>query len=53
MTVQPIKTENDYQDALKRLEAIFDAHPGTKEGEELELLSVLIEKYEEEHYPVD
>jgi len=53
MNIKPIKTEKDYQKALKRLEVIFDARPGSKEGDELEILGVLIEKYEDEHYPID
>ncbi len=48
-----IKTEEQYQEALDRLEKIFDAKRGTEEGDELELLSVLIEKYENEKYPID
>jgi HTH-type transcriptional regulator/antitoxin HigA len=48
-----IKTEEQYQEALNRLEEIFDAKSGTEEGDELELLSVLIEKYENEKYPID
>ncbi len=47
-----LKTKNDYENALDRIEAIFDAKPNTKEGDELELLALLIEKYEEEHYPI-
>lgn len=35
-----------------RLETIFDAKPGTAEGDELEVLGILIEKYEQEHYPI-
>ncbi len=53
MEIRLIKTEKDYQKALKRLEIIFDAKPNTKEGDELDLLGFLIEKYEEEHYPID
>ena len=52
MKLKPIKSENDYSQALKRLEVIFDAQPGTKEGDELEILSILIEKYENENFPV-
>jgi len=48
-----IKTEKDYKNALKRLEVIFDSEPETKEGEELELLSLLIDNYEKIHYPID
>jgi len=53
MNIHPIKTENDYEKALERLEQIFDAKQGTKEGDELEILSILIEKYEDEYYPID
>ena len=53
MNIKPIKTEKDHQKALKRLEIIFDASPGTKEGDELEILGFLIEKFEEEHYPIE
>jgi len=53
MNIKPIKTEKDYQAALKRLETIFDASPNTKQGDELEILGLLIEKYEDLHYPID
>ena len=51
--IRPIKTEDDYQKALARLEMIFDSKKGTAEGDELEVLGILIEKYEEDHFPVD
>ena len=53
MNIRPIKTESDYQKALERLEIIFDAKKGTKEGDELEILSILIEKYEKEKFPIE
>lgn len=53
MQIKPIKTEQDYQQALARLEKIFTAKPGTKDGDELGILGILIEKYEQEHFPVD
>jgi HTH-type transcriptional regulator/antitoxin HigA len=52
MTIKPIKTKKDYQQALERLEHIFDAKKNSKEGDELEILSILIEKYEDEHFPI-
>jgi HTH-type transcriptional regulator/antitoxin HigA len=52
MTIKPIKNRKDYRTAMERLEVIFDARPGTSEGDELEVLSILIEKYENEHFPV-
>ena len=52
MTVKLIKTEEDYNEALARLELIFDAKKGSAEGDELELLSILIDNYEKIHYPI-
>jgi HTH-type transcriptional regulator / antitoxin HigA len=52
MAIKPIKTKKDYQAAMDRLEAIFDAKPGTPEGDELEVLGILIDKYEQERYPI-
>lgn len=48
-----IKTDKEYQKALKHLELIFDAKKGTKEGNELELLSLLIDNYERQKYFID
>ncbi|MFD0799211.1 type II toxin-antitoxin system HigA family antitoxin [Maribacter chungangensis] len=53
MELKPIKSEKDYRNALERLEVIFDAPIDTKEGDEAEILSLLIENYENEHYPID
>jgi HTH-type transcriptional regulator/antitoxin HigA len=53
MRVKPVKTKKDYTLAMQSLERIFDAKPGTRKGDELEVLGILIEKYENEHYPID
>lgn len=53
MTIKPIKSKKDYQAALTRLEQIFDAKPGSKDGDELEILGILIEKYEQDRYAID
>ncbi|MBL7839287.1 MAG: helix-turn-helix domain-containing protein [Cyclobacteriaceae bacterium] len=53
MNVKPIKTKKDYEQALERLEIIFDAKKGTPEGDELEILGILINQYEDEYFPVD
>jgi HTH-type transcriptional regulator/antitoxin HigA len=53
MELKLIKTEEDYKQALARLEEIFDALPNTKESDELEIISMLIEKYEEKHYKIE
>jgi HTH-type transcriptional regulator/antitoxin HigA len=52
MEIKAIKTEQDYDDALVRLEVIFHAEIDTPDGDEAEVLSILIEKYEEEYYPI-
>ena len=52
MTLRLIKTKKDYNLAMKRLEEIFDAKSGTSNGDELEVLGMLLEKYEEENYPI-
>lgn len=51
--IKPIHTEQEYKKALKRLEKIFDAQPGTREGDELEILGILIEKYEDSTEKID
>lgn len=53
MSMKVIKTETEYNQALERLEEIFDAKLGTAEGDELEVLSILIDKYESEHHAID
>ena len=53
MDISPIRNEEDYQNALDRLELIFDSKKETPEGDESEILTILIENYEETHYPID
>lgn len=53
MNIKVIKTERDYEEALERLDQIFDVPENTPEGDEAELLSILIEKYEDEHYLIE
>jgi HTH-type transcriptional regulator / antitoxin HigA len=53
MNIEPIKTEDDYQAALKRLEIIFDALVGTEGSDEADILGLMIDDYEKKHYPVD
>lgn len=51
--IKPIKTKEDYKNALLRIEKIIDAEPGTDEGDELEVLSTLVSLYEDKHFPMD
>ena len=52
MNIKPIKTKKDYEQALVRLEVIFDAKKGTEKGDELEILGMLIDNYENEKFPI-
>ena len=52
MEIYPIKTEKDYDLALERVNTLFDAKPNTIEGDELDILVTLIEKYEQIYYPI-
>jgi HTH-type transcriptional regulator/antitoxin HigA len=52
MEIKAIKTEKDYDKALDRLKSIFQADTDTPDGDKAEVLSILIEKYEDENYPI-
>lgn len=52
MEILPIKTDHDYELALERVNSIFDAKPNTIEGDELDILVTLIEKYEAIHHTI-
>jgi HTH-type transcriptional regulator / antitoxin HigA len=53
MTVNPIKTERDYQRALKEIYKLWDAKPNTPKGDRLDVLVTPVEAYEHKHYKVD
>lgn len=53
MKIIPIKTDKDYKEALARFEVLFDAPIGTPEGDEAEILAILIDEYENVHFPID
>ena len=52
MEIRPIKTETDYRTALEEIERLFDAASDTPEGDRLEVLTTLVEAYEEKHYAI-
>lgn len=52
MKIKPIKNKKDYEIALKRVEKLWGVKEDTPEGDEFEVLFTLIEKYEDEHYPI-
>ena len=51
MTIAPIKSERDYERTLHRIEVLLDAKPGTKAGDELDVLTTLVEAYEKNTMP--
>lgn len=53
MTIKPIKTERDYQKALKEIKRLWDAKPNTPKGDRLEVLVTLVEAYEQKQYKVE
>jgi HTH-type transcriptional regulator/antitoxin HigA len=53
MEVKPIKNERDYEQALRRVESLWQSPEGSAESDELDVLATLIEAYEHGHYPMD
>jgi HTH-type transcriptional regulator / antitoxin HigA len=53
MDIKPIRTEADYERALRRVEELWDSPEGSGESDELDILTTLIEAYEREHFPID
>jgi len=52
MDIRPIKTEQDYNSAIKRIEELWGSKKDTQKGDELDLLVTLVESYELKHYPI-
>ena len=52
MDIKPIRTKKDYDAAMKEIDRLFNADPGTREGDRLEVLATLIEAYEEKHHRI-
>lgn len=53
MEIRPIRTEADYAAAIAEIERLWNSEPGTDDGDKLDVLATLVEKYENEHWPVD
>lgn len=53
MEIHPIRTEKDYEAAVAEIERLWGAEPGTDDGDKLDILATLVEKYENEHWPID
>jgi HTH-type transcriptional regulator/antitoxin HigA len=52
MDIRPIKTKSDYRAALKDVEGLWEAEPGTPDGDRVDVLVTLIEAYEARHFPI-
>ncbi|MCK4663162.1 MAG: helix-turn-helix domain-containing protein [Bacteroidales bacterium] len=52
MEIRPIKTEQDYNESIKRIEELWGAKKDSPEGDEFDLLCTLVESYEMKHYPI-
>lgn len=53
MNIKPIKSEEDYTNTLSYIESLMDAKPNTPQMDELEVLTTLVEAYEEQHYKIE
>lgn len=53
MQIRPIKTRADHRAALKEIERLMDARPGTPAGDRLEVLTTLVEHYESQHEQIE
>ncbi len=53
MNIKPIKNELDYSNTLNKIENLMDAKPNTVQMDELEVLTTLVEAYEEQHYKIE
>jgi len=53
MEIKPIRTEVDYDRALAEIDGLMGAAPGTPEGDDLEVLTTLVETYEAKHWPME
>ncbi len=51
--IKPIKTQRDYQQALKEIDKLMDATPNSPEGDRLDLLATLVSAWEDRHFPID
>ena len=51
--IKPIRTEADHRSALKEIERLWGAQPNTPDGDRLEVLAILVERYEKDRFPID
>lgn len=52
MDIQPIRTDDDLSKAIAEIETLWGAERGTADGDKLDVLITLVDRYEDEHYPI-
>ncbi|MHB1844804.1 MAG: helix-turn-helix domain-containing protein [Deltaproteobacteria bacterium] len=52
-TIKPVRTENDYREALAEMKQLWGSKSGTPEGDRLDVLATLVDAYENQHHPLD
>jgi HTH-type transcriptional regulator/antitoxin HigA len=53
MVIHPVRSIDDYNNALLRIDELMDAKPGSVAGDELDVLATLVGAYEENHFPIE
>ena len=53
MNIRPIRTDDDHRDAVREIERLWGAEPGTRDGDKLDILATLVEAYEAKRWPID
>ena len=51
--IRPIRSKSDYRAALAETQRLWDADPGTADGDRVDVLTTLVEAYESEHFPIE
>jgi HTH-type transcriptional regulator/antitoxin HigA len=52
MVIKPIRSEGDYQAALKEIDTLLESQPGTPESDRMDVLATLVEAFEARHFPI-
>jgi HTH-type transcriptional regulator/antitoxin HigA len=52
MAIKPVRTESDHELALKEIEELWSAEPGTDDADRLDVLATLVDAYEAKHHPI-
>ena len=53
MEIKPIRNDEDHEEALREIERLWHAKEGTPEGDRLDVLTTLVEAFEDKHFPMD